>query len=112
MVFVEHKYAYAAGLLEGEGCFTLVKNYKAKRGMTPKLVVQMNDLDVLQTLACIYQCGRIYYRPPRKNSKESWSWTVYKASDLLRIIELFKPFAGQRRLKKLEEILAWMKDTQ
>lgn len=100
--------AWAAGVIEGEGCFALVKNYKARLGKTAKITVQMNDLDIIERLQSIFEAGRIYYRPPRKTSKESWVWTVYKAADVLKIIKEVQPWLGSRRNNKAKELVDWI----
>lgn len=94
--------------MEGEACFTLVKNYKAKDGKTAKIVVQMNDLDVLENLKSVFDVGQIYYRKPRNNSKESWSWTVYKAADVSSVIHSVYDDLGVRRQQKAKELLDWI----
>lgn len=100
--------AWAAGLIEGEGCLCVVRNSKAKNGKTAKLVVQMNDLDVLQRLQEVFKVGSIYYRPARKTSKESWAWTVYKAADVKYIITAIYDYLGARRKQKATELLEWI----
>lgn len=101
---MDHNIAWAAGLIEGEGCFTIVKNSKAKKKASAKLVVQMNDKDVLDRLYSVFNVGKIYYRPPRNTSKESWSWTVYKSSDLTLVADQIYPLMGTRRQRKIDEI--------
>lgn len=100
--------AWAAGLIEGEGTFALVKNSKAKHGKSAKIVVQMNDLDVLERLHNVFGLGRIYYRPPRGNSKESWAWTVYKATEVKDILGTLLPYLGNRRTAKANEVIDWI----
>lgn len=104
---MDNRVAWAAGLIEGEGCFSLVKNYKAKGGKSGKLCVQMNDLDILERLQSIFNCGKIYYRKPRGNSKESWMWTVYRRDDLVRVATSVLPLLGKRRTEKVKEVLEY-----
>lgn len=105
---MESEVAWASGLIEGEGCFTLVKNDKARLGKTAKIVVQMNDLDILQRLYSIFNVGKIYSRPARSNSKASWSWTVYRADDVKYVIIKTLPYLGKRRAEKANELLEWI----
>jgi hypothetical protein len=109
LVASESEIAWAAGVLEGEGCFTLVRNSKAKGGRSAKIVLQMNDLDVIQEVCTVFNfVGKIYRRPPRKTSKESWAWTVYKASDVAYVISEVLPWLGKRRTEKANELLDWI----
>lgn len=100
--------AWAAGVIEGEGCFTIVKNSKAKNGMSAKFVLQMNDKDIVDRLFGLFGLGKVYHRPSRGSSKESWAWTIYKVSELEKLIKLVLPWLGQRRASKANEILEWI----
>ncbi len=100
--------AWAAGLIEGEGCFCIVRNSKAKGKQSSKILVQMNDLDVLERLQSLFQVGKVYHRPPRGNSRESWCWTVYRADDILLVIEAVFPWLGIRRKQKATEVKNWI----
>lgn len=109
VVLVESNLAWATGVLEGEGCFTLVKNSKAKGGQSAKIVLQMNDLDIVERVrAAFNNKGAVYQRPPRGNSKESWQWNVYKAADVKEIIYQILPLLGKRRTEKVYELLNWI----
>lgn len=112
MVFSDPEIAWAAGVLEGEGCFTLVRNSKAKGGRSAKIVLQMNDLDVITNVRKVFDLkGKIYRRPPRGNSKESWTWTVYRASDVKEILWYVLPWLGKRRKEKAKELLDWIESS-
>lgn len=91
--------AWAAGILEGEGCFCVVE------GKYPKIVVQMNDQDIILRLQEVFKCGAIYRRPPRGTSKESWQWNVYRKKEVLTIIEQTKEWYGKRRSSKIKEFM-------
>ena len=95
--------AWVAGLLEGEGSFTL------RKSNVPKIHCQMTDEDVLLKLQ--EKCGGKIYFSERteeqraKNWKDSWTWNLQgrPAADLMR--ELM-PHMGKRRSEKIKEILS------
>jgi len=105
----ETQIAWAAGILEGEGCFTLVRNTKAKGGRSAKVVLQMNDLDVIEKVQSVFEGkGKVYRRPPKGSSKESWSWQVYRAADVKEITLSVLPWLCKRRTEKAHQILNWI----
>lgn len=111
-------YAWAAGLFEGEGCVTIVKQKsRIRRDGTPcrpegyrypRLCMSLTDEDVLRRFAVIMG-GTI--RGPycnAKNRKPIWNWQA-SGDDALRGATLLFPFLGNRRLKRLIEVFGPIK---
>lgn len=91
--------AYAAGLLDGEGCI-LIKAHRShpERPRTHALYVQiiMTELEPLEWMQERFG-GSIYKRPKQQAShRQGWQWTVSttKALPLLRAIQ---PYARVKR---------------
>lgn len=92
--------AWAAGLLEGEGSF-LLKTGSCR----PNVSCHMTDLDVLERLQNIFG-GHICLTTRQKpHHKESWVWTISKAEDAVRCMELVKPFLLTRRAERVHHCL-------
>jgi len=93
--------AWLAGLLEGEGCFC--KHSQAK-SYNIKLV--MTDEDVVRKAYLIAGYGTVRGPIFRNNSiKPCWEWVVSKAKYTLAIAYAIYPFMGERRSKKIIELI-------
>ena len=86
---------YIAGLVEGEGCFSIAiyknKKYKIKYHVYPSFTIQMHirELPLLKKVQNVLQCGRIYYNE-RDNTV---NYKIYKQSDLLnKVIPFFNKY--------------------
>ncbi len=95
--------AWLAGIYEGEG--TLVLNRKSPG--SAKLNVGMTDEDVIRRCFEVARCGvvtggaRLY----GGEKKLRWVWSVYRRDDLLRLLPALRPFLGQRRRQRVDEVL-------
>ncbi len=93
--------AWAAGLLEGEGCITV---QSPKLNVTVvRIVCVMTDLDVLQKLQRLVPGSKLTGPYSRLNCKDTWMWALYKQT-LVKpfLLEIF-PWMGQRRKIKIIE---------
>lgn len=90
---------WLAGLLEGEGSFTL------NRGLFPTIGLAMTDYDVVEKAAKIMGVNNIYLE---KKTKQGWK-DAYRAQLIgyhaVRVMERIKPYMGERRTKKINEVL-------
>ena len=100
--------AWAAGLFEGEGCITTDSRYKNHRRIT----INMTDEDVMQRFVEIVDYGRLrgpYMagKPgtPKAKHKKRWQWCTGKKPEVLRILKMFLPYFGKRRLEKAIEAI-------
>lgn len=109
--------AWAAGLFEGEGCFSPFKSKhlprKSDGGVSycvyPHAQITMCDLDVLQRFQSIMGVGRI--NGPYESSKKDGSyrkpiyrwWTINKTA--IKVIDRLLPFMCSRRQQQISEAL-------
>ena len=90
-------WAWVAGLLEGEGCFSFVG-----AGRYPRITLQMTDEDIVSRFANYF--GVTCHHRPSKNPKhkDTYQACIIKTEKLIECyIELY-PFLGERRRKKLD----------
>lgn len=92
-------YAWAAGLLEGEGSFFV------KTGTySPVVSCEMTDLDVLERLKNIF--GGSIYAMSRRNEKwkDTWRWKLY-GDNAVQCMQLILPYMLKRRTSKIKELI-------
>ena len=96
----EAEVAWLSGLIEGEGYFSI-----SKRGNV-SLGVNMCDLDIIERLRDVTEAGYIHERKvySEKHSR-SWSWKVSAHSEVCEIARIIRPWMGQRRRARIDEIL-------
>lgn len=105
------KIAWAAGLIEGEGCFW---SWSLREGnhvyRYPKMQVNSTDEDVLQRLRSILggELSGPYAKdtPDHPRRKMQWQWSVNRMAEFDRIAELIRPWLCERRMSKLDEVRA------
>ncbi len=96
----EQKWAWIAGLLEGEGCF-----YWSERQHQIIIEVSMTDEDVLRKLHEWSGLGNVYgpYQK-KKGNKLVWYWKVSRFEHTPIIIKGVLPYMGERRRAKIIEL--------
>lgn len=100
--------AWVAGLLEGEGCFTL-----GGVGKKARITVTccMTDRDVIEKLSRVVGCGHIYDRKPRKLGwKPAWQWIVATRAEAIQLMTEIRPLMGERRGARIDEIIEYDRD--
>lgn len=105
VVRTESEIAWAAGLFEGEGNLTITTTH-CNAGLVT------TDKDVLERFRTIVGFGSIYHRtePSRPSHyKPQWLWRATSARDTLALIELFRPWFGERRSARADEVWAQAK---
>jgi len=99
------KIAWAAGLFEGEGCSSW--NNRNKR---VSLQLATTDRDVVERFfRAIGRRGIINgpYRPKNPRAKSYWLWSVNRHPQVVEVANLLRPYLGDRRLAKLDQILTF-----
>ena len=106
---------WAAGFLEGEGCFTCSKaKHKPRKsdGGISYIIyhcaqIDMTDKDVLDKFARVLGFGKVNgpYQSHRGNRKPTWKWTVIN-KQAEAVIERFRPFLCERRLRQIDKMLS------
>lgn len=90
----------AAGILDGEGTFSLRKN-----GTTPVLRCQMTDEDIILELQDLFG-GKVYVAGKQKeHHKQSWIWQLQGAKALESML-MMKPYLFKRRTSQVERVEA------
>lgn len=104
---------YAAGLLEGEGCFS--KHIRKSNNLVNYAIhCEMTDEEPVKYLQTIFNVGNVCFRENKRKDgrvrKPSWIWSVQKNSDILKVLELIKPhLQAKRRLDRVNEIIGDLK---
>jgi len=98
-VSFETDVAWAAGILEGEGCFSV------KRGGIV-IACAMTDLDTIQRLQEIMG-GYIGKTVVRENRKDCYPWFLSFREDVIRWCVLLLPYMSMRRTEKIRELFTY-----
>lgn len=105
----EIEVAWAAGLFEGEGCFT--------RSTTPRpdgkpryqlsAILSLTDHDVLLRFHAIVGVGRVYdKRVEKSHHKQQWRWVTGSVADFIAVLTILRPWLSERRIARAEELLS------
>lgn len=107
--------AWAAGLIEGEGYIGLSQAKHHTNYRQPFLKVQMTDEDIVQRLYNFFKKGTLKKLnmdiPSRRGKKQVWNWTVCGQRDVYEILLQIRPWLGERRKAKCDEVLSVLRTT-
>lgn len=94
------RYAWAAGLFEGEGCIVT-------SGRSRRIELGSCDEDVVRRFHEVVGVGTIYHEH-RENPahRDLWKWSCSRYSDLAPLLAAFLPYLGDRRSQRVREMLA------
>lgn len=100
--------AWAAGVLEGEGCFSI--HTRSRTGKQEFAIhCEMTDEDVVRRLYNIFLVGSICYRENKRKDgrtrKPSWIWSVQSKVAILSVLKQITPYMGYRRQTKIMEMI-------
>ena len=96
-------WAWVAGLLEGEGCFSFASNGY------PRITLQMTDEDIVSRFANYFDVT--YHHRPSKNPKhkDTYQVAIIKTEKLIECyLELYNQL-GSRRREKLDGFFEFWK---
>lgn len=94
--------AWLAGILEGEGWFSVGDDHRVHIGLS------MTDEDVVQRVAKLINVVHISRRV--RNSKHKPIFTIYLyGKKALSLMALLLPLMGKRRSKKISEIIEYFR---
>lgn len=107
MLYNKEDLAWAAGLFEGEGCFTV----RTTGRPSPAAQVCSTDKDVVKRFKRIMGFGSIhpYIKNGGKN-KTVWVWSASRFETFQATIALFWKRLSKRRKARAKEILKFMKE--
>ena len=102
--------AWAAGILEGEGCFSVHQRKRGRREGSKEVAIhcEMTDEDTILKLQNVLGVGSVCYRENKRKDgairKPSWILSIQKNSDIFSTIQKITPYMSNRRLGKMKEI--------
>jgi LAGLIDADG endonuclease len=101
------EFAWVAGFLEGEGCFTVLKCNNKRFGLYqyPRVTCASTDLDALQRLQKYSGIGGISNPRQRGKDKPRWEWAASKSGQAVGLMKALYPYMGQRRRERIGEVL-------
>lgn len=102
----EHAVAWAAGVIEGDGCISLPDD----RAGVPSVTVAMTDQDVVRRVGRVFARGNIGgpYHSAR-GRKAMFQWRVSGWTPCRRVLMPIYPWLGERRRERADEFfLDWL----
>lgn len=102
MTFDVRQLAWAAGLFEGEGCFS----FSDSRVRQVSAALNMTDEDIVRRFRAIVGFGAIYEVAPQKSHwKKQWRWRASTFEQVQALMAAFWPWLGVRRRARAIEVL-------
>jgi hypothetical protein len=95
---------WLAGLLEGEGCFS-VQRYKGNRKPAPRITVSMVDEDVVNRVGALFGSSVSRADPPSRKGHQPQYVTALGAGRAAILMRELYPLMGARRKEKIERVL-------
>lgn len=104
--------AWAAGVLEGEGCFSIFHRKTATQDHKSVAIhCEMTDEDTILKLQSVFDVGTINVRENNKGRvdkrprKKTWIWSVQNKAGVSLVCKAILPLMSERRTLKIKEIL-------
>lgn len=111
----ELQVAWAAGILEGEGCFSIFQRKTAKWNHKSLAIhCEMADEDVIRKLQAVFNVGTVNVRENTKGRtdsrprKKTWIWSVQNHAGIEKVCQYVLPYMGERRSLKIKELLDYV----
>lgn len=90
------KLAYLAGLVDGEGCITIVKckEKRTKQGFRffPLVVITNSSKDLIENVRDIIGFGRIYFRKESSRWRKLYQLKIQDMKNIIGFLEGILPF--------------------
>ena len=100
--------AWLAGLLEGEGCFSLQRYFSSKRTWyaLPSIQIGMTDRDVVQRAGALLGGGQAHVRVQARQPpcKPMHIWRV-NGRRAVHVMKQLLPYMGKRRSKRMHDLI-------
>jgi hypothetical protein len=106
-VTVPHNYAWAAGILEGEGCFSMFQR-KGKTHYQCSILCEMTDEDTVKALHDSLGVGTFSQRPIRGVRKPTWILCIQRQKDVFDTLIRVMPYLQSRRLEKAKKMFNYL----
>lgn len=95
---------WLAGLLEGEGCFQCDSLLNTKKlNPRPRIQLMMTDEDIVSKVAKQFETS--YWKLKKKENRKQVYGTAITGARAAEWMRILKPYMGQRRQLKIQEIL-------
>ena len=98
--------AWAAGLFEGEGCFTRKRNGGR---LVVAAALSMTDEETVRRFHQVLGFGTVYSLDPPSwrdgKRKPQWRWQTGREYEFRALVELLDPYLGERRWRRAHELL-------
>jgi|SRR6516225_554268 hypothetical protein len=82
--------AWAAGILDADGCITMTPS--GGRFRKPYLVVDSTDLEILEELIAHFGGSIVRKKTRMEGHRQQWSWRMYGAKNILAFLEGVVPY--------------------
>jgi hypothetical protein len=108
--------AWAAGVIEGEGSFSVRFRRKStvddRQYYGFRVRVVMTDLDVVERVRDVFRCGHMdsYANTGGLGTKRLYRWDVSRAEDVRAVCTVIYPFMGKRRKAQIDHVLRMLVD--
>lgn len=101
------KYAWAAGIIDGEGSLVLFTNEKKKDKVFLAISVYMTDYDIICRLKEVFPNSNITgpYKRNNPNHKDQYLWKISNQAGMMDCIKRILPYLGERRTKQAHMVL-------
>ena len=101
---VDTELAYAAGLFDGEGSISLVRQ-KNNRSHSPQVAVASNDLEVLVWFRKRFGGSIVTKRPRKSTHSVSYDWRLTDRR-ALTFLQLIRPYLViERKIRRIDLLL-------
>lgn len=107
--------AWIAGLLEGEGCFSICTRKTSKHDHKSLAIhCEMTDEDTIEKLHRVTKCGTINVRKNTsgrrddRNRKQTWIWSVQNHAGIYKVCCAIYPHMSKRRQEKIKELIEYV----
>ena len=97
--------AWAAGIFEGEGCFSHNLNGNRNTKRLPTASVQMTDRDVIEKFCAVVEIGHFNAQHSPSQNKPVYTWRTNTYEGVKYVYDLLSPWLCARRLAKGKEEL-------
>jgi hypothetical protein len=96
---VSENIAWAAGLFEGEGHCSLIRNY-------PVLALGMTDKEVVEKFVSVIGVGNIrVIDSKRANHNKIWEVRITHSTTVIEVLSMLYPYLCTRRREQADEVM-------
>ncbi|MET8310761.1 hypothetical protein [Micromonospora sp. NPDC005173] len=96
--------AWVAGIVDGEGCVTLIGSINQSAFRKPLISVDNTDVEILNELGRLYGGRVVAKKKAADHHRQAWTWRVYGADNIIALLREIVPY--MRCAAKLER--AWL----